>query len=215
MDKEKLQRKLEKFKAAAMGFIGAGIFTQGALYFQPQASYHVPRILYPIFEIAGNVGLAIGMLMLGLFLLYLGLNKWKNHGGASNHYLIIGAVGIVLFSGILWFSNQPKELKSSAEINARFDTEKDEQIDEIKDMQKPQFNNAEIEKYYTDFEVLQKQHVANMKANDTLALEKNEEDFFTWMDLGPSFYPLLATAEEKQQFARYFTKLSVEWQDTK
>lgn len=215
MDKEKTIQKLEKVKAAAMGFIGAGIFTQGVLYFQPQASYNVPRILYPVFEIAGSTGLAVSMLMLGLFLLYLGLKKWKNHGGASNQYLIIGAVAIVLFSGILWFANKPTEKKSSAEINARFDTERVEQLDEITEMEKPDFNNAEIENYYATFELLQKKHIEHSRANDTLALEKDEEDFFAWMEVGPSFYPFLSTVEEKQQFARYFTKLSIEWQDTK
>ncbi|WP_299251413.1 hypothetical protein [uncultured Cytophaga sp.] len=213
MDKEKLQQKLEKFKAAAMGFIGAGILTQGALYFQPKASYHVPRILYPVFEIAGNVGLAIGMLMLGLFLLYLGLNKWKNHGGASNHYLIIGAVGIVLFSGILWFSNKPKDKRSAAEIQESFETDRQQQIDKIKGMEKPDFNNVEVENYILDFNALQKKHLEYVKSNDTIALEKNRAEYDAWRVRSTDIFSKLETGEEKYHLSLYMAKLAFEWQD--
>lgn len=49
MENNKAIQTAERIKSAAIGFIGAGIFSQGTLYFQPQSNYNIPRILYPVF----------------------------------------------------------------------------------------------------------------------------------------------------------------------
>jgi len=61
---------IEKIKSFAIALVGAGIFSMGSTYFSEQAEYRIPRILLPIYEFFGNIGLAIGMMILGTGLMY-------------------------------------------------------------------------------------------------------------------------------------------------
>lgn len=71
----------EKIKALAMGLIGSLFFTWGLTYFKEQDDYRVPRILLPVFELFGNIGLAFGLLLLGGLLMFFAYRKFIKFGG--------------------------------------------------------------------------------------------------------------------------------------
>jgi hypothetical protein len=103
MEKSKIVNMAEKVKAIAITFIGAGIFSQGTLYFKEQASYNIPRILYPVFELLGNKGLAVAMLILGLALLFWGYTKWKNFAGKAGVFAVMAIASFAIFFSILFY----------------------------------------------------------------------------------------------------------------
>ena len=96
MEKEQIVIIAEKIKAFAIGLIGICFTSMGATYFEEQAIYRVPRILLPIFDMLGNVGLAIVMIILGLGMIVYGFLKWKKFSQRPMLYLIIATIALVL-----------------------------------------------------------------------------------------------------------------------
>lgn len=90
---------IEKAKSFAIGAIGCGIFSLGTTYFSEQSIYRVPRILIPIFEIFGNIGLAIGMMILGAVLVYYAYSIFRKNKGNKLFFF----VPILLFAIIFYF----------------------------------------------------------------------------------------------------------------
>ena len=96
MDKQKTVSIARKVESLAIGYIGVFFFSWGTSYFQEQLYYQVPRILIPVFDIFGNVGLAIGMLILGGGLIYYGFTKWKIAAEKKNLYWILAVIGLAI-----------------------------------------------------------------------------------------------------------------------
>ena len=109
MEENKTLIFLEKVKTLAIGLVGSGIFSQGLFYFKEQSSYNIPRILYPIYKLFGNKGLALGMLVLGIALLYFGYFRWKKLQENSNFYKISCSVFVILFVFLSFNINKSKE----------------------------------------------------------------------------------------------------------
>jgi len=96
MDKQKIVAIAQKVEALAIGFIGVFFFSLGTSYFRERFIYQVPRILIPVFDLLGNVGLAIAMLILGGGIIYYGFTKWKSASDKKSLYWILAAIGLVI-----------------------------------------------------------------------------------------------------------------------
>ncbi len=213
MEPNKTLNGLEKIKAVAIGFIGAGIATQGSMYFQEKSSYNIPRILYPVFEFLGNKGLAIAMILLGLGLIYYGFSKWKSNDGSSKIYGIMAFSSIVLFTGILFFTNKKK---STEEILADGEKKHQEQIDEMLNMEMPRFNNPEIEKHFASFDALYAQYQKSIAIKNTVETEKLDAEFYTVYCLKTAeLLKNIKSLENMSEYSLYNGKIITKWQRTK
>lgn len=201
--------KLEKVKAIAMAFCASGILIMGSTYFKPQTEYHVPRILYPVFEIFGNVGLAIGMILLGVILIYFAYKKYKENLGKTGFFIASIIVSIIAFAVIIVFfdkdnSQKPaltKQMEEGKKAN-------DNLLNEITAMEKPNFNNAEVEKYVSDLEKINTECKSN-NAPEFLT-KKDEERTKLNMDY-MKFRNLLTNKADQEKLDKYTGKLSIEF----
>lgn len=202
----------EKIKAVAITFIGAGIFSQGTFYFQEQYSYRIPRILYPIYELFGNTGLAISMLTLGLALVFWAYTKWKNTESKAGIFALVAIAAFAIFFSILFFTGKkatPEELmQSSEETRAKG-------IEKMAAMEKPNFDNIEVEQQLTAFETLLQQRKNAFNEKDQQAIKASDQAYINWTEKSASLIQKLKTPEEKQQFALYLGKLGMKWQEIK
>lgn len=113
---------IEKIKSFAMTVVGAGIFSMGTTYFSEQSEYRVPRILLPVYEIFGNIGLAVGMIILGAGLMYFAYRKYVQNNGKPVYTLLFSLLAIIGFYGLILSTNQKKtvtidDLKATLEKN--------------------------------------------------------------------------------------------------
>lgn len=93
-------KTINSIQAYAMTLIGGMFIAYGSGYFQPKDEYRVPRILLPVLEIFGNVGLAIGLILLGLGLILFALKKLKDQK-SKPIFLIVFAILTVIAGKIL------------------------------------------------------------------------------------------------------------------
>lgn len=114
-NKEATLISTEKIKSFAIAIIGAGIFSTGTTYFAEQSSYRVPRILFPIFEYFGNIGLAVGMIIMGVLLLYYSYRKFTKHKGKP--FIIIAGQIMMIISFYLIISYDQSKTEPSIEID--------------------------------------------------------------------------------------------------
>lgn len=202
----------EKIKAVAITFIGAGIFSQGTFYFQEQNSYNVPRILYPVFELLGNVGLAVAMLILGLALVYWGYTKWKNAGSKVGIFALIAISAFAIFFAILFMANKPA---SSEELMQSSEENRQKGIEKMAAMDKPDFGNAEVEQQFAAFETLLQQRKKAFSDKDEQAIKASDEAYIKWTEQSAPLIQKLETPKQKQEFALYLGKLGMKWQEVK
>lgn len=203
----------EKVKAAAITFIGAGIFSQGTFYFKEQASYNVPRILYPVFKLLGNVGLAVTMLALGVALVYWGYTKWKNFAGKTGVFSIIAVASFVVFFSIL-FLTAPKKV-STVDLIKASDERRAKEIEKINSAEKPAFGKPEIDAHFASFEKLLQEYSIAFKNKNEQEISAKEKAYMDWSEKSAGLIQKLETPEQKQQFALYLAKLSMKWQEVK
>ncbi len=212
MENNKTVNIAEKIKAIAIAFIGTGIFSQGTFYFKEQSSYNVPRILYPVFELLGNVGLAVSMLILGLGLAFWAYTKWKNADGKPAIFGLIAVAAFAIFFSILFFANKkasPEELmKASEEARAKG-------IEKINSAAQPDFGSPEIDAHFTAFETLLKDYAAAYKNKNEHEIVAKESAYMDWNKNSAVLMQKLETPAQKQQFALYLAKLSMKWQEVK
>ena len=207
MDKQKTVSIARKVESLAMGFIGVGFFSYGTSYFQEQLVYNVPRILLPVFNIFGNVGLAIGMLILGGGLIFYGFTKWKAAEGKKNLYLIVAAVGLVVgvaLANINFSSNKTDDFME------RMDKQREEQIDEIMNLKDMTFKNAELNKQVAKFQELYKRFEQSVEQKDADKISACEEDFSIWQTELSDILEKLSI-EEMTEYAPYNAKYSIQW----
>ncbi|MBP6577669.1 MAG: hypothetical protein KA232_10720 [Chryseobacterium sp.] len=118
-DKNSTLETLEKIKSFAIAGVGAGIFSMGSTYFSEQAEYRIPRILIPVYEIFGNYGLAIGMLILGLILMYFAYKKYTGNQGKPLYLIAFLILAVIGFYAIILSTSTKKtsieDIKSTIE----------------------------------------------------------------------------------------------------
>ncbi len=118
-EKDSVLLTLEKIKSFAMTVVGAGIFSMGSTYFSEQTEYRIPRILLPIYSLFGNIGLAVGMVILGLILMYFAYVKYKKNKGKPIYLLAFSIIAVLGFYGIIYSEINKKttieDLKTSIE----------------------------------------------------------------------------------------------------
>jgi hypothetical protein len=207
MEKQKVVIIAEKIKAFAIAFIGVILFSTGTSYFQERLLYRVPRILIPIFDTLGYIGLAVGMLILGGVFIVYGFITWKKVSQKKSVYWIIALIGLVVGS-ILANIN----FKSSEEIMDDIDKKRETQIDEVRHSDKPDFKNSEVNEYLGEFDGIYKRYEQSLQDKDENAIEGCENEFGEWLSKSADFMPKLNN-DEKADLARYMAKLSITWND--
>lgn len=213
MENNKTANIAERIKAIAITFIGAGIFSQGTFYFKEQSSYNVPRILYPIFELLGNVGLAVSMLILGSGLVFWGYARWKKAPARASVFGLITLASFAVFFSILFFTGNkrasPEELVKTADENSA------KLIKKINAAEQPDFGKPEIDTHFAAFEILLKEYSTAFKNKNEQEIAVKERAYIDWNKNSTMLLQKLETPEQKQQFALYLSKLSMRWQEAK
>jgi hypothetical protein len=209
MDKQKTVAVARKVESLAIGFIGVFFFSTGTSYFRERLLYHVPRILMPVFDALGNIGLAIGLLILAGGIIYYGFTKWKAVAERKNLYWILAAAGLVVGVAVANINFNPNK---SAEITERVEKRREAQIDEVRNLEEKSFNNIELNEQIAKYDALYKRFEQSVEQKDEDGIAACEEDFNTWYTELAGIVEKLSI-EEKMEFAPYMAKYSVRWND--
>jgi hypothetical protein len=210
MEKEKVVIIAERVKAFAIGFIGICFFSLGTSYFEEQSIYRVPRILLPVFNLCGNVGLAIGLIILGGGLIFYGYTKWKKFSENGKTYFIAALPVLVLAIVLSLTADFFKDRNEGLSNEER----RENLINEIKDMGKPNFKNKEVAKYFAGFDSIHKEFQEKIQAKDESGIQDCEQKYMDWSsELAPLMEQL--STDEKVQIASYNAKLAFKWQETR
>jgi len=207
MNKETMAVIAKKVEAFATGFVGVCFFSLGTSYFQVRFLYRVPRILEPVFDLFGGVGLAVGLLILGSGLIYWGFTQWKPVSVRKNLYWIIAAVSLA--AGI-FLANWEFNPNKSEEIRKEMEQKRQNQLEEILHAEKPDLKNAEADKHLSDFEDLYKRYEKSLNDKDEAAATVCENEYTAWRIKTTDIMQALNN-DEKAELARYLAKLSIRW----
>jgi hypothetical protein len=205
MEQTKSQSNLEKVKAVAISFIGTGIFTRGITYFSPQRNVEMPRILYPVYELFGMTGLAIGMLILGLGLLFWGYKKWIANSGATKTFLAIGVVAFFIFGTILFYESNKSKNPS---------TNKKETI-ALEDIDSSDFENKLAVQYTEEFKVHYATMEKSLEQKDKPTFDATDKKIGEWFTK-TSQLTMQLKDDERDDFSLLIIKLGDkyhEWRD--
>jgi len=210
MKKEQIVTTAEKVKALAMGFIGICFISMGATYFEEQAVYRVPRILLPIFNTLGNVGLAAAMILLGLGLLVYGFIQWKKFSKKALLYPII-AVPVLALSIYLSFS---ADLFKDRDEKRTSEDRREAQIEDIRNMKKPKFKSEKVEAYFSEFDDIFEKYKVNIQTGNEQGITDSENAYIEWSSWSMEIIQEVKDSE-KTDFASYSAQLGIKWHDTR
>jgi hypothetical protein len=210
MDKEKVAVVAHKVRAAAIGFIGVIFFGMGTSYFSERLIYRMPRILGPVFDLLGNVGLAVAMLILGGGLIWWGFSRWRAVEGKPSLYWVLAAVGLI--ASVVLFNVDLKPRKSSSEMMEEIEREHTEQIEEIRNTKRPRIDDVWVNEYFDKFEELNGQFKENVAKGDQEAIASNEREFEELKATAADIRQNLDD-DAKYDFSLYDAKLVIEWAD--
>lgn len=204
MMEQKTTNWLKHVEYGALGFIGSAFLINGLSYFKPQAEYYVPRILMPLFEFFGNVGLAVGLLLLGAGMIVYGFICWRKYGGRVWMYAMVVTLAAVLFA-LLGLSSGKAEEPCGEE-------RREEQVDQIRNSERPELAGAEANAFFDDFEALLSQYREHTAAGDTQGAEQDAAAYYELMQKMPAVVEPLS-ADDKYSFSVYSAKLQIEWSE--
>jgi hypothetical protein len=207
MENQKIVIVAEKVKSFAIAFIGVLFFSLGTSYFQERLLYRVPRILIPVFDKLGYIGLAVGLLVLGGAFIVYGFITWKKVAQKQSIYWIIALVGLVVGSVLANIN-----FKSSEEIMEDINENREAQIDDIRHFDRPDFKNPDVNKYLDEFDDLYKRFEQSLQDKNEDDIADCENKFEEWLTRLADFMPNLNN-DEKADLARYVAKLSISWND--
>ena len=210
MNENKTVSIAKKVEAFAMAFIGVFFIGLGTSYFQERFLYRVPRILAPVFEFFGNIGLAIGLLVLGIGLIYWGFTKWQSVSEKRKLYWIIAVAGLAV--GVVLANIDFGSKRTSSEIMEEMDTKREAQIEEVRNSGDLNFSNAEVDAHIAAFDGIYKRYSESIENNDEDAITTCENEYMEWSVKTGDIMPKLST-DEKVDLARYLAKLSIQWSD--
>ena len=212
MEKEKIVANAEIVKSFAIGFIGICFTSIGATYFEEQAVYRVPRILLPVFDILGNVGLAVCMIVLGIGFIFYGFTKWKKYSQKKMLYPIIVVPTLILVIFLAFFADIFKDRDNKKELTG--EEMRDKQIDEIRKMEKPDFKNKKVEEFLSEFDIILKKYEENVRAKNEQGIQDSEEAYSEWMGRSGQIFEGLDN-DDKVKLSAYMAQLAFKWHDTR
>jgi len=214
MEKTKTVTIAKKIEGLAIGLIGVCFFSMGTTYFQERLIYRIPRILVPVYDLFGATALAVTMLLLGLGLIVWGFTKWQSFGGNKSLYLILAvvflSVGVFLANSYGFFESS-EERKSSEDVMQGMEESRVNQIEKVKQATRPNFKNAEIDKYFDDFDNLYARLEKTTSAEDAEKLNNEYNQFLAQSQLADLMKRL--NNDQKYEFAQYNAKLSIQWHE--
>lgn len=195
---------IEKIKSFAIAVVGAGIFSMGSTYFSPQSSYRIPRILIPIYEIFGNVGLAICMLILGGLLIFYAYKTFTKNGGKAMVLIAFSVVAIVAFYAIIYQTNK---LNTPEQLQEMFRKNEERKQEKIANAERPELDNAPANAYLDKLEALEKKFEKAVNDKNKTQFDACEDEYVAILtELGNSTKDLVKTPEYKD-FAMYNAKV--------
>jgi hypothetical protein len=209
MDRQKIAIVAGQVRAIVSGFIGIAFFSLGTSYFQERLVYRVPRILAPVFNIFGYTGLAVGLLILGAGLIYYGFTIWNGVSAKKSLYWILAVSGLII--GIL-LANIDFDSHRKGDIKQEIEKDREAKIDEIRHMDAPEFNNAEVENHLAEFDIIYKRLEQSIQNQDEAALADCENQYAAWSEKGVPIIRKLDN-KDKTELARYWAKLAIRWND--
>ena len=197
---------IEKIKSFAIALVGAGIFSMGSTYFSEQAEYRIPRILLPIYEIFGNVGLAIGMMILGTGLIYFAYRKFTQNNGKSIIILAFSIIAVLGLYGIIFSTSSKRtsieDIKSSIEKNQQKTKE------EIANTERPTLNNDLANKYIEKLEALERKFEQSISEKNRVQFDECEKEYETIISVEfGNVVKEISTKPEYRDFAMYNAKV--------
>ena len=210
MEKKQTIVIAEKVKAFAMGLIGICFISMGATYFEEQAIYRVPHILLPIFNTLGNIGLAVGMIILGLGLIIYGFIKWKKFSQKAILYpiIVIPVLALSIYLSFTVDAFKDKDERLTPEEN------RNTQIDKIRNMEKPKFKSEKVDKYFSEFDKIFENYKENIQTDNEQGIIDSENAYMEWMNQAIEIVQELKDSE-KANFASYSAQLGIKWHDTR
>ncbi|MDR2281867.1 MAG: hypothetical protein LBE37_01585 [Sphingobacterium sp.] len=189
----------EKIKSFAMALIGSMFIVLGFSYFSEQASYRIPRILLPVYEFLGNIGLAIGLLILGAALLYAAYTKFKNNGGRPTVMLIVLPLFLVFsFAITKWTENGNKDKQ-------QISTAKDIKNKEVS---RPILDQEKANAYLDQLEILVDKMTKAKEQKDDTTFKALEAEYFEQMNQLADIIPQLSKTDKYADFAHYNAQLA-------
>ncbi|MFD2556243.1 hypothetical protein [Sphingobacterium tabacisoli] len=184
----------EKVKSFAMGFIGSMFMALGFSYFSEQASYRIPRILLPVYEFLGNIGLAVGLLILGAALLYAAYAKFKNNAGRPTVMFIVLPLFLVFSFIIIKVTENGDKDKQQVSIDKDIKN---------KEVARPTLDHEKANAYLDQLEILvDKMTKAKDQKNDA-TFKALEAEYFEQMDQLADIIPQLSKTDKYAEFAHY------------
>ena len=199
---------LEKIKSFAMTLIGAGIFSMGTTYFSEQSEYRVPRILLPVYELFGNIGLAVGMIILGAGLMYFAYRKYVQNNGKPVYMLVFSLLAIIGFYGLILSTNQKKTVTID-DLKATLEKNQQKTDQEIMNTERPNLDSDLANKYIVKLERLEQKFKKSVDEKDRDLFDECEGEYDTMItvDFGNVVEEISKTPEYKD-FAMYNAKVS-------
>lgn len=173
--KEKTIGILNTIQSLAMVLVGSGIFSMGTTYFNEQSEYRIPRILIPVYELLGTIGLAIGMILLGVLIIYWGYRKFISYNRRAIYILTFALICIVGFYAILYTTTQKptyEDAKSSIEQMHK-KTE-----DAIKNSERPDIDLPVVNNYLNQLDSLKEKAQIAASENNREKLEAYREEYY-------------------------------------
>ncbi|MCL1867623.1 MAG: hypothetical protein FWF72_01560 [Paludibacter sp.] len=210
MDKQKTVITARKVESLAIGFIGICLFSLGTSYFQERFIYRVPRILTPVFNLFGNVGLAIGMLILGGGLIYYGFTKWKSVAEKKNLYWILAVIGLAAGIALANINFKPNK---SADSMENIDKRREAEMDKFRNSGELKFHNAQVDEHIANYNALYKRYEQSLKSKDEAAVTACELELREWVTKTGDIVQKLSNMDDKVELGRYQAKLIVQWED--
>ncbi|WP_300674601.1 hypothetical protein [Soonwooa sp.] len=205
-DKNTTLKTLEKIKSFAIALVGAGIFSMGSTYFSEQSAYRIPRVLLPVYELLGNVGLALGMLILGAGLMYFAYRKYIKNEGKTLHFLIFLVVAILGFYAIVFLTMTKKT--SIEDVKTSLEKGQEAQQNKINNTERPTLESALANKYLDNLEALERKFEESINTtNEAMFYEcENEHSAMISKDFGDVVKEISRMPEYKD-FAYYNAKV--------
>ena len=208
MEKEKIVSITRKIGSFGYALVGVVIFSYGTSYFQERLLYNVPRILIPVFNIFGNIGLAIGMLILGGGFIYWGFTQWKAVVEKKNLYWIFAVIALLIGVALTNINFNPDK---SARIMEEMGKEREAQIETLRNSGGLNFSNPHVDAYISEFNALYKRF-ENIKNKDEKTINAYEDELTAWRVKSADVMEKISN-NEKGELARYMGKLSLQWHD--
>lgn len=197
----KKQMVVERIKAFAYGLIGSLFFTWGLTYFQEQESYRVPRLLRPAFELFGNIGLAVGLIIFGGLLMFYAYNSFKKNGGKPIVMLITLPLLIVLAGALTMLESSNKASVNTTSEAADIETE-------IANAMRPKIDNPRADDYFDKMEKMLQQMTKAKESSDKAMFDDLEKQYFQIKKDYDDIFIEMAKTPYYKEFTVYNAKIS-------